>query len=79
METVEKLKPGSFMNHDSAPTVYLALSIKEFLTKHSISFVYHPPYLADLEPSDFSFLSSKLERERDFSGCQRSSKVQYGN
>jgi hypothetical protein len=78
-KTIEKLKPGSFTDSDNTTLAHLALSIKEFLTKHSISLVYHLPYSPYLEPSDFSFLFPKVERERDFSGCQKSSKVQYGN
>jgi hypothetical protein len=66
METVEKLKPGSFMNHDSAPTAYLALSIKEFLNKYSISLVYHPPYSPDLEPSLLFFYVSQIGKVQRF-------------
>jgi hypothetical protein len=44
METVERLNPGSFMNHDSAPTAYLALSIKEFLNQTQY-FTCLPPTL----------------------------------
>lgn len=40
METVEKLKPGSFMNHDSAQTAYLELSIKEFLNKFTTHLIH---------------------------------------
>jgi hypothetical protein len=68
LETVEKLKPSSFMNHDSAPTAYLALSIKELLTQTQYFTCLSSTYLPDIETSDFSFLFSKLEREIDFSG-----------
>jgi transposase len=44
----------------SAPqqcTIHTTLSVREFLAKHSIPVVPHPPYSPDLAPCDFFFFS----------------------
>ena len=41
-----------FFHHDNA-TAHLALRIREFLAKHSITVLPHPPYSPDLAPCDF--------------------------
>jgi hypothetical protein len=40
------------LHHDNAPC-HAALSVREFLAKHSIPMVPHPPYLPDLAPATF--------------------------
>jgi hypothetical protein len=47
------------VHHDSAPR-HAALSDREFLAKHSILVVPHPPYSPDLAPCDF-FLFPRLK------------------
>jgi histone-lysine N-methyltransferase SETMAR len=47
------------MHHDNAPC-HAALSVREFLAKHSIPVVPHPPYSPDLSPCDF-FLFPRLK------------------
>jgi hypothetical protein len=39
----------------------VALSVREFLAKHSIPVIPHPPYSPDLDPCDF-FLFPRLKR-----------------
>ena len=46
-----------FFHHDNAP----ALRTREFLAKHSITVLPHPPYSRDLAPCDF-FLFPMLKR-----------------
>jgi hypothetical protein len=40
------------LHHDNVPC-HAALSVREFLAKHSIPMVPHPPYSPDLAPCDF--------------------------
>jgi hypothetical protein len=47
------------LHHDNAPC-HAAPSVREFLAKHSIPVVPHPPYLPDLAPCDF-FLFPRLK------------------
>jgi transposase len=47
------------LHHDNAPC-HAALSVREFLAKHSIPVVPHPPYSPDLVPCNF-FLFSRLK------------------
>lgn len=47
------------LHHDNAPA-HSALKTREFLTKHSITLLPHPPYSTDLAPCDF-FLFPKLK------------------
>jgi histone-lysine N-methyltransferase SETMAR len=47
------------LHHDNAP-YHAALSVREFLAKHSILVVPHPPYSPDLAPCDF-FLFPRLK------------------
>jgi hypothetical protein len=47
------------LHHDNAPC-HVAPSIREFLAKHSIPVVPHPPYLPDLALCDF-FLFPRLK------------------
>jgi histone-lysine N-methyltransferase SETMAR len=47
------------LHHDKAPR-HAALSVREFLAKHSIPLVPHPPYSLDLAPCDF-FLFPRLK------------------
>jgi hypothetical protein len=47
------------LHHDSAPA-HAALSIRQFLTKHSIPTIPQPPYLPNLSPPDL-FLFFKLK------------------
>ena len=49
-----------FFHHDNAP-VHSALRTREFMAKHSITVLPHPPYSPDLVPCDF-FLSPMLKR-----------------
>ena len=41
-----------FFHHDNAPA-HSALKLREFLAKHSITVLPHPPYSPDLAPCDF--------------------------
>jgi hypothetical protein len=47
------------LHHDNAPC-HTALNFREFLAKHSIPVVPHPPYLPDLVPCDF-FIFPRLK------------------
>jgi hypothetical protein len=47
------------LQHDNAPC-HAALSVREFLAKHSILVVPHPPYSPHLAPCDF-FLFPRLK------------------
>jgi histone-lysine N-methyltransferase SETMAR len=47
------------LHHDNTPC-HAALSVREFLAKHSIPVVPHPPYSPDLAPCDF-FLFPRLK------------------
>jgi histone-lysine N-methyltransferase SETMAR len=64
-DTVRRKRPHKWssgtrlLHHDNAPC-YAALSVREFLAKHSIPVVPHPPFLPDLAPCDF-FLFSRLK------------------
>jgi hypothetical protein len=62
-----KLSSGTWLlHHDNAPCL-AALSVREFLAKHSIPVVPHPPYSPDLAPCDFFLvprLKSTLKGER---------------
>ena len=49
-----------FFHHDNAPA-HSALRTREFLAKHSITVLSHPPYPPDLAPCDF-FLFPMLKR-----------------
>ena len=49
-----------FLHHDNAPA-HSALRTCEFLAKHLITVLPHPPYSPDLAPCDF-FLFPKLKR-----------------
>ena len=49
-----------FFHHDIAPD-HSSLRTPEFLAKHSITVLSHPPYSPDLAPCDF-FLFSMLKR-----------------
>jgi transposase len=54
------------LHHDNAP-YHAALSVREFLAKHSIPVVSLPPYSPDLAPCDFflfSMLKSTLKGKR---------------
>jgi hypothetical protein len=54
------------LHHGNAP-FHAALSVREFLAKHSISVVPHLPYLPDLAPCDFFLfpgLKSTLKGKR---------------
>jgi histone-lysine N-methyltransferase SETMAR len=55
-----KLPSGTWLlHHDNAPC-HAALSVREFLAKHSIPVAPHPPYSPDLAPCDF-FLFPRLK------------------
>ena len=61
-----------FFHHDNAPA-HSALRTREFLAKHSITVLPHPPYSPDLAPCDF-FLFPMLKRlliEEDLRPFQR--------
>jgi transposase len=47
------------LHHDNAPC-HATLSVSEFLAKHSIPVVPHPPYSPDLAPCDF-FIFPRLK------------------
>jgi len=67
------------IHHDNAPA-HDALRVREFLAKSSITKMDHPPYSADLAPSDF-WLFTKLknalkgQRFDDVSDIQRNVKT----
>jgi hypothetical protein len=42
--------------HDNAPS-HFALNVKHFLAKKAITTIEHPPYLPDLAPADYFFVS----------------------
>jgi hypothetical protein len=54
-----KIRCVEHLLHDSAPA-NTALSIQEFLVKHSIHVLSQPPYLSDLSLPDF-LLFPKIE------------------
>jgi histone-lysine N-methyltransferase SETMAR len=57
---LHKWSSGTWLlHHDNAPC-YAALSIMEFLAKHTITVVPHPHYSPDLAPCDF-FLFPRLK------------------
>jgi histone-lysine N-methyltransferase SETMAR len=49
-----KWSSGTWLLHYNAPC-HTALNVREFLAKHSIPVVPHPPYSPDLAPCDFFF------------------------
>jgi histone-lysine N-methyltransferase SETMAR len=51
---------GTWLLHHDNAQCHAALSVREFLAKHSISVVPHLPYSPDLAPCDF-FLFPKLK------------------
>jgi hypothetical protein len=55
-----KWSPGTWLLHHDNTPCHAALSVREFLAKHSIPVVPHPPYSPDLPPCDF-FLFSRLK------------------
>lgn len=56
----EMWKNRSWILHQDNAPAHNALSIKEFLAKHGISVLEHPPYSPDLAPCDF-FLFLKVK------------------
>jgi hypothetical protein len=54
------IQQSGLLDHSNAPA-HLAVSIKDFLTKHNIHLVSHPQYLLDLAPSDF-FVSQVVDK-----------------
>ena len=52
-----------FLHHDNAPA-HSALKTREFLAKHSITVLPHPPYSPDLAPCDF-WLKDYIKRNLD--------------
>ena len=57
----EKWRSGSWiLHHDNAPA-HGAVTTNEFLAKHNIPFLLHPPYSSDLAPCDF-FLFLQLKK-----------------
>jgi hypothetical protein len=58
------------LHHDSVPC-HAALSVREFLAKHSIPVVPHPPFSPDLAPCDFFlFLFLRLKSTLKGKGFQ---------
>jgi len=49
-----------WLNHNNAPA-HKALSVKQFLTKNSMTQLLHPPYSPDLAPCDF-FLFPRMKK-----------------
>jgi len=49
-----------WLHHDNAPA-HKALSVKQFLTKNSMTQLLHPPYSPDLAPCDF-FLFPRMKK-----------------
>ncbi|UYV77291.1 hypothetical protein LAZ67_15000367 [Cordylochernes scorpioides] len=49
-----KSKQWEFL-HDNAPT-HRAIIVQDYLTKHSVSVLPHPPYSPDIAPCDFFFI-----------------------
>ena len=49
-----------WLHHDNAPA-HKALSVKQFLTKNSVTQLLHPPYSPDLTPCDF-FLFPRMKK-----------------
>jgi len=57
----EKWCSGNWiLHHDNAPA-HRAVTTNEFLAKHNIPFLLHPPYSSDLAPCDF-FLFLQLKK-----------------
>ena len=57
----EKLRSGNWiLQHDNAPA-HRAVTTNEFLAKHNILALPHPPYSPDLAPCDF-FLFPQLKK-----------------
>jgi histone-lysine N-methyltransferase SETMAR len=48
-----------FLHHDNAPS-HTSLLVAQYLTKHNVTTIPHPPYSPDLAPCDF-FLFPKLK------------------
>jgi transposase len=57
----QKWSSGTWLLHYDNVPCHAALSVKEFLAKHNIPVVPHPPYSPDLAPCDF-FLFPRLKR-----------------
>jgi hypothetical protein len=55
-----KWSSGIWLLHQDNAPCHAALSVREFLAKHSIPVVPHPPYPPDLAPCDF-FLFPRLK------------------
>jgi histone-lysine N-methyltransferase SETMAR len=55
-----KWSSGTWLLHHNNASCNAALSVREFLAKHSIPVVPHPPYSSDLAPCDF-FLFPRLK------------------
>jgi transposase len=55
-----KWSSGAWILHHNNAPCHTALSVREFLAKHSIPVVPHPPYSPDLAPCDF-FLFPRLK------------------
>jgi hypothetical protein len=65
--TSHKWSSGTWLLHHENVPCHAALSVREFLARHSIPVVPHPPYLPDLAPCDFFIfprLKSTLKRKR---------------
>jgi hypothetical protein len=55
-----KWSSGTWLLHHDNALCHTTLSVTEFLAKHSIPVVLHPPYSPDLTPCDF-FLFPRLK------------------
>jgi len=57
-DTVWKKRPEMwnngdwFLHHENAPA-HTAFSVQQFLAKHNMTVIPHPPYSSDLAPCDF--------------------------
>ena len=61
------LRSGVLANgHDNAPA-YRAVATSEFLAKHNIPSLPHPPYSPDLAPCDFFLF---LQLKKTMKGCR---------
>jgi hypothetical protein len=54
-ERPRKWPSGTWLLHHDIASCHAALSVREFLAKHSIPVVPHSPYSPDLAPCDFFF------------------------
>jgi hypothetical protein len=70
-----KWSSGTWLLHHNNAPCHTALSFREFLAKHSIPVVPHPPYSPDLAPCNF-FLFRRLKSTLKGNRFQDVTKIQ---